>query len=290
MMKNIDTSNFIMRKPGFFYFIFCFLLITISLSLRGQVLDCATLVTQNQVNLEDTFTTTLNNITELDRTFHCSFHVVKDAEGAIGIDPNDIQLTLNEASQVFERISVTFKTSKVYTINNFTYNTLYYDNTDNELVDLSYVNNTINVYLVDKLYDVEGRVTNSYTFMPGDGKDLIFIQKNSFDAVHFIQLLGHFFNLYHTHETVFGDELVDGSNCDAAGDQCCDTEAMPDLSTMVGLDCEYTGTTKDSNGDFYYPGTHNYMSSAPAACKCYFSDQQYIRMSNAMLKLKSHLW
>ena len=41
--------------------------------------------------------------------------------------------------------------------------------------------------------------------------------------------LGHYFDLYHTHETSFGTECPSGSNCQSAGDMVCDTPADPNL-------------------------------------------------------------
>ena len=35
--------------------------------------------------------------------------------------------------------------------------------------------------------------------------------------------IGHYFDLFHTHETAFGVECPDGSNCGSAGDLLCDT-------------------------------------------------------------------
>ena len=41
---------------------------------------------------------------------------------------------------------------------------------------------------------------------------------------------GHYFDLRHTHETEdWGQECVDGTQCGATGDRCCDTPADPNL-------------------------------------------------------------
>lgn len=271
------------------YFISALLLVTFQLSV-AQLLDCATLVSEKQLQLESTSIDSVNEIRKLHRTFHLTFHVVKNEEDLPGIDINQIEPAINEMNNAFQPIGVTFKNAQLNYVDNHHYNTIYYNDTDNELVDISHAANTVNIYLVEKLYDVEGRITCSYTFMPADGKDLIFIQKTCFDAVRLIHLIGHVFNLYHTHEETFGNEPVDGSNCNNTGDLCCDTEASPDLTTLTNDDCEYEGNLKDENGEYYYPSARNFMSFAPSPCRCYFTEEQYIRMMNAMLGLKDYLW
>jgi hypothetical protein len=153
-----------------------------------------------------------------------------------------------------------------------------------------YQPHTINLYLVSQLTDKNNRTTCAYTYYPSEKKDMIFIAKNCLSGILLIEQLGHFFNLYHTHETAFGQELVDESNCSIAGDLCCDTHAQPDLSGKVTLDCQYTSSVKDLNGQLYTPSVKNYMSAAPQDCRCFFSKEQYIRMLNAMVLFKDYLW
>ena len=66
--------------------------------------------------------------------------------------------------------------------------------------------------------------------------------------------VGHYFDLYHTHNP--SSEFVDGTGCQYRGDGLCDTPADPDLSIggMVS-GCVYTGTENnnatDGHGDYY---------------------------------------
>lgn len=88
--------------------------------------------------------------------------------------------------------------------------------------------------------------------------------------------IGHFFSLPHPHrgwdaEPYQGDgnapsfspggqltELVDGSNCEDAGDRICDTP--PDYNLGFGWpNCNYTGGAKDPNGEELDPQEINYM-------------------------------
>jgi hypothetical protein len=88
--------------------------------------------------------------------------------------------------------------------------------------------------------------------------------------------VGHYFNLYHTHETYFGVECVDGSNCDSAGDLFCDTPADPGLSYLVDNSCVYIGTELDAcgSGDPYTPSTENLMSYSTKWCRDTFTTEQ----------------
>lgn len=93
-----------------------------------------------------------------------------------------------------------------------------------------------------------------------------------------IHELGHYFNLPHTHSDLFGKELVDGSNCEIAGDQICDTPADPNLSGKVNFNCEYTGIEKDANGMSYSPLLNNIMSYSMSNCRDEFTENQNQRM------------
>lgn len=82
--------------------------------------------------------------------------------------------------------------------------------------------------------------------------------------------IGHELSLAHTHHTAHGVELVDGSNCETAGDLICDTPADPNRADLITSDCEWEGTYEDdlgydihlvdANGDRYDPDVSNLMS------------------------------
>lgn len=88
--------------------------------------------------------------------------------------------------------------------------------------------------------------------------------------------IGHYFGLMHTHETFYGPELVNGTNCSVAGDLICDTPADPVLDyATVSLSCAYTGTVTDGNGMLYTPDVTNIMSYSRKECRFFFSPMQY---------------
>ena len=102
--------------------------------------------------------------------------------------------------------------------------------------------------------------------------------------------IGHYFDLYHTHHTSFGDECVDGSNCTTAGDRLCDTPADPNVSGDVNGDCEYTGGEVDvCNFEPYNPDPTNIMSYSRKACRDYFSPQQRAKVLFTVENNRSYL-
>ena len=118
----------------------------------------------------------------------------------------------------------------------------------------------------------------SWTFRPANGGDNVLRQHIVLNSSN-VQItrtlgheIGHWFGLLHTHGAssnrppigVETDELVDGSNCDIAGDFTCDTPADPNLAGRVASSpsCLYTDNEllTDSNGDLFTPDTQNRMS------------------------------
>ncbi len=91
--------------------------------------------------------------------------------------------------------------------------------------------------------------------------------------------VGHVLGLMHTHDSIFGAELVDGSNCATAGDFICDTPADPNLG-LAGMveygTCNYIGTATDANGDAYTPSTTNIMNYAPCVLSTFTQGQAQV--------------
>ncbi|MCB0571621.1 MAG: hypothetical protein KDC66_17745, partial [Phaeodactylibacter sp.] len=101
--------------------------------------------------------------------------------------------------------------------------------------------------------------------------------------------IGHYFDLFHTHETAFGVECPDGSNCGSAGDLLCDTPADPDVSGNVDNSCNYTGNATACGGQAYNPDPTNIMSYSLKACRTFFSPQQVSKIAFTSLTGRSYL-
>jgi hypothetical protein len=94
--------------------------------------------------------------------------------------------------------------------------------------------------------------------------------------------MGHCFGLYHTHETFFGEEQINGSNGTTAGDKISDTAADPDLNGKVNNNCVYVGSLLQ-NGQPFAPDPRNIMSNSQSACLNKFSPLQVNVMYNTIL-------
>lgn len=131
----------------------------------------------------------------------------------------------------------------------------------------------LNVYVVDKIdlgVSFVSGFANFYSY--------VFLSNYGYSSnTILIHEIGHHLGLYHTHESYFGKELVDGSNCQEAGDFICDTPADPNL---LGTACVYTGDKTDPNGALYRPDASNYMSYAPDRCVNSFTKTQLENMNH----------
>ncbi len=123
--------------------------------------------------------------------------------------------------------------------------------------------------------DVEGASARTY------GDDAVAIEWDEFtnneasnELAH--ELLHVIGRVQHTFEGF--DELVDGSNCDSAGDGFCDTPADPGLVEENPQGCVWTADCEaicgvDANGDVYAPQA-NPHSYAPGQCVTPITSEQ----------------
>ena len=111
--------------------------------------------------------------------------------------------------------------------------------------------NVLNIYFSPGLYretTVTGVVSELCGYAPNPNlpthlrRDRIFIRNSCCEKSTFAHELGHYFSLLHTHETIFGLEYVNGSNCENRGDLLCDTPADPNIYNLVNPNsCQYGG-------------------------------------------------
>jgi len=267
------------------------ILILLSAKVTPQIYRCGTELTDNQQTFEMSLNDTVHTIIEMNRTLHISLYIVRDKEGETNMDMTEFNAAFSGLNNAFNQIKLDFKISSVHYIVNYHLDNLIKNENEYDMVTPNHITRTINVYLVSHLYDGNDQEVCGYTYYPAEKKDIILLSKSCIAEEFLIEQFGHFFNLYHTHEKGFTEELADGSNCSGSGDLCCDTPADPDLAGKVTPDCQYASAVQDANGEYYAPSVFNYMSFSPVECnKCYFSEEQYIRIINCILLTKSHLW
>lgn len=177
-----------------------------------------------------------------------------------------------------------------------------YLNTDtqgeiNAICNTDLIPDTLNLYLTNNLRTDDGPDPDNLpdslcgmgSFTSTSGFQAVIIDfacaTNASTVAHEI---GHFFNLFHTHETAHGSECPDGSNCSNNGDDVCDTPADPDLTNLVTPDCAYFGTAMRC-GQLFNPDPTNVMSYSQKSCRTYFSPGQIARLNNTLFNQRGNL-
>ncbi|PHN01339.1 T9SS type A sorting domain-containing protein [Flavilitoribacter nigricans] len=206
-------------------------------------------------------------------------HIINPSGNSGGIEftVEDVEREIEITNQAFAGAGILFFICGTPRILN---GEVIYDFTKGDALNrFSYIPNTINIYFVNDIITNSGQGLCGYAQFPFvDIPENRYIMMNKLcatDGATLTHELGHFYGLFHTHETRFGQELVNRSNCGKAGDQMCDTAADPNLgrpNLMSG--CNYIGEVKDQDGDAYDPPVSNFMSYAPANCQHFFSEEQ----------------
>ncbi|MDG2029933.1 MAG: GC-type dockerin domain-anchored protein [Phycisphaerales bacterium] len=133
---------------------------------------------------------------------------------------------------------------------------------------------------------------SSYSFGPIQGVAIQTSCEGHDDVLGIlIHEVGHYFDLFHTHEIGFGYECPEGSDCSTHGDHVCDTSPAPPLGfeTCVDpADCSLRISNPDCTdsigpplcpeGQQYDPDTDNYMSYTAIPCLIRFTEGQFERM------------
>ncbi len=220
-------------------------------------------------------------------------HIVRQSDGTGGMPLSQLDQGIVDANIAYANTGITFHLLSVDYIDS----DVFYNDIDTDLeIDLmlgqNRVSDAINVYFTPNLENEDGGLCGRGSFTTNAVQGVAMangcmgVPSNPSTFPH---ELGHYFDLFHTHETAFGTELVDGSNCDTAGDLLCDTPADPNLSGKVDGSCNYTGNDLDPNGDSYNPDPSQMMSYAPKTCRTVFSPQSEARALSTLLVLRSNL-
>ncbi len=219
-------------------------------------------------------------------------HIVTMDDGTGGIDAADIRGEIdNFVNPYFADIDVEFVECSPELYHNSTeYYTLGDGGEDPDAAGDAMsaefnVEDVINIYFVN---DPDGAC--GWARFPWDlPVDYIVIANGCADNQStLVHELGHYFGLYHTHETFNGtapesvtrDDTDGCYDCESDGDKLCDTPADPNLSSTADdwPSCAYTGAGTDECGVSYNPAIDNIMSYADKECRTVFTDQQQARM------------
>lgn len=211
-----------------------------------------------------------------------TIHIVRRDDGTGGFSLDNLQTAMQGLNQLWLPVGIQFyQRGAVDYINNDYYFVMLYDQSHrDELRQVNPVADTINVYFTNLTYYCG---ESTFSAFPVQGV----LMDNECGEIGrvFAHEIGHYFDLYHTHEIKFGTECPSGSNCSTAGDLLCDTAADPELDvTTVTEACVWTGTTTNNCSMFpYNPPTRNLMSYSRRTCINQFTIEQTIKALNILI-------
>lgn len=204
-----------------------------------------------------------------------SIHILRK-NGIAPIEYSAIYDELLSINEMFLPTGHQLVSCKPYYIDDNNYNFITIGDDSQEFHEKYGVPGTVNIYFVDNIIDYCG--FSSLPWFSIENQKL-FVDNACLHRGTFAHEIGHFFGLYHTHSTTNGSELVNGNNCETAGDLLCDTPADPRLNeSNVNINCVYTGNDQDLNFQYYEPETENLMSYSRHTCREQFSSGQLARM------------
>jgi hypothetical protein len=226
-------------------------------------------------------------------------HIVRQSDGTLGLPESRYWQAVADANVHYDDADIGFYT--IGPIDFIDSDAFYWDiDSFSEIDQLRTTNpvaDAINIYFTEVLDYESGAICGISAFTFSSVQAIA--MRNSCTANDaglgnhstFSHEIGHYFDLFHTHETAFGDELVDGTNCTWAGDLVCDTPADPVLtsSTVDSGTCMYTGSATDGNGDPYAPDCTQLMSYSLKHCRDNFSPESLARIQTTLLNDRTEL-
>lgn len=224
-------------------------------------------------------------------------HVIRQSNGTGGLPDGRVDQAIVDANAHYATTQIQFfRLGNIdYIDSDEWYTTESLDEID-AMRTTNLVPNAINMYFTENLNYESGTLCGISAFTFSDVQSIA--MRNSCTAnpgglgnhSTFSHEIGHFFDLFHTHESFNGDEFVDGSNCGVAGDLVCDTPADPVLGTNnVDAACDYFGTETDGHGDRYAPDASQLMSYSLKHCRDHFSPQSLVRIVDTLLSGRTDL-
>lgn len=203
------------------------------------------------------------------------FHIIRTSDGADAFLHPYLPAILSALNKAFTPHYITINEAGVDYINDTDFIQI---DSRSEAIELGKVNhqsNAINFYIVQSLWQEGGRdLAGTTNTIPSNH---LIIRSDQAETAFAAHELAHCFNLLHTHETSRGVEAIDGSNCQMAGDQVCDTPADPGTGfESDGFGCTYAG------GGGYHPIPDNIMANVSANCLNSFTEGQGARMRQAI--------
>ncbi len=230
----------------------------------------------------------------LNQKFTIVANVVEDRFGAWNITEQEILDNVVELNKFFEPICVSFEVCEFRPVANFNLDTLENDDYPQLEVEQQQAYR-INFYFVQEILGLDIAACG-FANLGGIGvytSGGVVIKKGGCNNPGtFAHEIGHYFGLLHTFEGN-GIELVNGDNCDTAGDLICDTHAdnydpAEPVENYVDQNCRFINQDQDANSEYYRPDVGNIMSYYP--CRCGFTTGQYLKMAEVIRVTNGKMW
>lgn len=248
---------------------------------RGEKTECGTVVPPGQVQAElarEAFAA-LASPPPTDAPYYLplTIHIVHRGDGTGGFRPPQLEVAMRDLNRMWQPVGVQFFIyGEIDHINDDTRFNVPNDQAARDaLRQVNVVANTINVYFTNL-----ASLCGQSTFTTGAIQGILMSNGcagNTDSPSSFAHEIGHYLDLYHTHETSFGVECPKGNNCSTAGDRLCDTAADPGLGSRVDTDCVYddsAATPMSCDQTPYNPPTRNLMSYSTEVCRDQFTGNQ----------------
>jgi hypothetical protein len=251
---------------------------------RGVTRECGTVLSPAQIAAERARQASgyTEIVPQVNRPYRVplAIHIVRLDDGTGGFALDNVAVAIEDLNTIWTQVGVQFYQRGGVDFINSTYHSNVPDSQArrDELRRVNPVTNTINVWFT-QLDELCGQST-----FTGDLPQGILMNNACAGAGNspttFAHEVGHYFDLYHTHETGFGVECPSAENCSDTGDLFCSTPADPELDyeNDVTSACVWTGSalnpSKCNNPGTYDPPTRNVMSYSRRTCRTQFTSQQ----------------
>ncbi len=207
-------------------------------------------------------------------------HLIRRADGSGGMTATELNAAMTKLNQDLQPHNICISLSGTDQIldNNFYNNNLF--SNASAMATVNAKANAIDIYFCPNSSPSPGgtalAIPNGALVIGGTWQGGIVVNTSHILSHEF----GHCLGLFHTHETYFGVECVNGSNCATKGDLVCDTPADPLLNFNVNPNtCTWNSSAVDQCSSLpYNPDELNIMAYTTPSCMSYYTAGQGQRM------------
>lgn len=278
---------------------------SVSIPLFAQI-DCGTILDKTKISPDSIFRIEKLNAVFDNRLISITYipirpFLVRNSSGYINLTVNQLNQLLNDLNANFLNLSIQFYfLNNQYSYTNDSQNYIFNLNNQSSFCNMYDVGNAINLYFFGSFTDSKiAGIANFPKYIFYNNADqtnrILMATTGSISSISstLIHEFGHYFGLFHTHETINGQEYPSGTNCSYTGDLLCDTPADP-FSVISDLDDPRVCVKYNWFYGYYYwdcsyylfgyeynPPIYNYMSYYNSSRNS-FTNGQLNRMYSAL--------